>query len=105
MLRLAADENFNNLILRGVLRRKPDCDIVRAQDSEVAGSDDETLLEWAAGAGRILLTHDVSTLSPLAWRRAEQGLPMPGVFEIAANSPIGQAVEENLLLAEGSIEG
>jgi len=26
MLRLAADENFNNDIIRGLLRRKPDLD-------------------------------------------------------------------------------
>jgi hypothetical protein len=32
MIRLAADEDFNNDILRGILRRKPDLDIVRIQD-------------------------------------------------------------------------
>ena len=33
MVALAADENFNNDILRGLLRRKPDLDIVRLQDA------------------------------------------------------------------------
>ncbi len=28
MLRLLADENFNNQIVRGILRRKPEIDIV-----------------------------------------------------------------------------
>ena len=32
VLRLAADENFNNDIVRGLVRRKPDLDIVRVQD-------------------------------------------------------------------------
>jgi|GEM_PF-3130096 len=32
MLRLAADENFNNDIVRSLLRRKPDLDVVRVQD-------------------------------------------------------------------------
>ena len=32
VLRLAADENFNNNIVRGLLRRKPDADFVRVQD-------------------------------------------------------------------------
>jgi hypothetical protein len=40
MLRLAADENFNNDILRGVLRRKADADIVRVQDVGLSGADD-----------------------------------------------------------------
>ncbi len=31
MLRLAADENFDNNIVRGLLRRRPDLDIVRVQ--------------------------------------------------------------------------
>ncbi|HHH42001.1 MAG TPA: hypothetical protein ENK56_08370 [Chloroflexi bacterium] len=47
MLRLAADENFNNNIIRGLLRRKPDLDIVRIQDVGLAGTDDPTVLEWA----------------------------------------------------------
>jgi hypothetical protein len=32
MLRLAADENFNNDIVRGVRRRNPSVDLVRVQD-------------------------------------------------------------------------
>jgi len=30
MIRFAVDENFNNAILRGLLRRNPDLDIIRA---------------------------------------------------------------------------
>jgi len=48
MLRLAADENFNNDILRGLLRRVSDMDIVRIQDVGLSGADDSTVLEWAA---------------------------------------------------------
>lgn len=33
MLRLATDEDFNNRILRGLLRRRPGLDIVRVQDA------------------------------------------------------------------------
>jgi hypothetical protein len=37
MVALAADENFNNDILRGLLRRKPDLDMVRVQDAGLPG--------------------------------------------------------------------
>ena len=37
MLKLAADENFNNDVVRGLLRRRPDLDIVRIQDTEIMG--------------------------------------------------------------------
>ena len=67
MLALACDENFNNDILRGLLRRRPDLNIVRIQDVGLRGADDLTVLEWAANEGRILLTHDVSTITSYAY--------------------------------------
>ena len=42
MLRLAADENFNNNIVRGLLHRQPELDIVRIQDVGLSGADDPT---------------------------------------------------------------
>ena len=45
MLRLAADENFNADIVRGVLRRKPGIAIVRVQDVGLSGADDAAVLE------------------------------------------------------------
>jgi hypothetical protein len=59
MLALAADENFNNDIVRGALRRKPDLNIVRVQDAGLSGADDPDVLEWAAQQRRVLFTHDV----------------------------------------------
>ncbi|WP_456427269.1 DUF5615 family PIN-like protein [Rhodocaloribacter sp.] len=52
MLRLAADENFNSNIVRGLLRRRPDLNILRVQDVGLAGADDPAILSWAAGEGR-----------------------------------------------------
>lgn len=51
MLLLVSDENFNNDIVRGLLRRKPDLDIVRVQDVGLRGADDAIILEWAAQEG------------------------------------------------------
>jgi hypothetical protein len=105
MLRLAADENFNNDIVRGLLRRKPDVDIVRVQDVGLSGANDPTILEWAAQEGRVLLTHDVSTLTRYAEERVEAAKPMPGVFEVSRKVPVGVAIEDILLIAECSLEG
>ena len=52
MILPAADENFNNDIIRGLLRRNPELDIVRIQDNGLSGVDDPTVLEWAAKEGR-----------------------------------------------------
>lgn len=105
MIRLAADEDFNNNIVRGLLRRKSDLDIVRVQDVTLSGADDPTVLEWCAHENRVLLTHDVSTMTRYAYERIEAGDPMPGVFEVGQAVPIGRAIEDILLIAECSFEG
>ncbi len=105
MLRLAADENFNNDIVRGVRRRTPAVDIVRVQDVGLLAADDPSILEWAAINGRVLLTHDVATMTRYAYERVREGKPMPGIFEIGRQLPIGAAIEEIVLLAVCSLDG
>lgn len=103
-LRFAVDENFNMQIINGVLRRLPEMDIVRVQDARLEGADDPKVLEWAASEGRVLLTHDVNTLTAFAYQRIASGRPMPGVFAVPLRVPIQIAIEDILLLAEGSLE-
>lgn len=105
MLRLAADENFNNNIVRGVLRRRPDADFVRVQDVDLSRVDDPTVLKWAAEQGRVVASHDVSTLRKYAYDRVVAGLRMPGVFEVPNSLSIGSAIDDLLLLIECSLDG
>lgn len=105
MLQFVADENFNNDILRGIRRRNKAIDIVRVQDEGLSGAMDPMLLEWAAGAGRLVLTHDVSTMTAFAYDRVRAGLSMPGIVEASRELSIGKAIEDILLLAECSQEG
>jgi predicted nuclease of predicted toxin-antitoxin system len=93
-MRWAADENFNNDIVCGLLRRKPGMDIVRVQDVGLPGADDPTVLEWVVNEGRVLLTHDVSTITRYAYERVEAGKPMPGVFEVSRDIPMGVVIED-----------
>jgi hypothetical protein len=48
--------------------------------------------------GRILLTHDVQTMPAFACERMDAGLPMPGVIEIRLQLPIGQVIEDLLMI-------
>lgn len=93
-MRLVTDENFNGAILRGLIRRLPELDVVRVQDVGLMHTDDATILEWAANEERILLTHDVATIVMYAGDRINQGLPMPGVVEVIATAPIGQILDD-----------
>lgn len=101
-MRLLADENFDGRILRGIQRENPDIDIVRTQDTEIIGASDPILLAWAAKEGRILLTHDVQIINRFAYERIAAGLSMPGVFQVSAQMPVGQAIEELLLVIGAS---
>ena len=96
--RFLADENFNNDLLRALLRRAPDLDIVRAQDTIVAGADDPTLLTWAAREGRVLLTHDARTIPRFAYDRVRAGQPLPGVVVVSGGAALGTLLEDLLLL-------
>jgi hypothetical protein len=103
--KFAADENFNNAILRGLIRRNPDIDIVRIQDVGLSGAHDSEVLEWCASEGRILLTHDVSTITHYAYGRIRAKKAMTGVFEVGKDVFSGAAIDDILLIAECSVDG
>jgi hypothetical protein len=103
MLRLLADENFNNGIIRGVLRANPDIDIVRVQDVGLRGADDPEVLAWAAAEERVLLTHDTRTMTKYAYDRLHAGEPMPGIFGVKATVAHAVAIDDILLLATCSL--
>jgi predicted nuclease of predicted toxin-antitoxin system len=105
MLKLLADENFDNTVIRGLLRRLPNIDIIRVQDTELYGANDPTVLAWAAQENRILLTHDVATITRYAYERIAKDQFMPGVIEVVSGSQVGRVIEDILLLLECSVDG
>lgn len=98
MIRFVADEDFDNRILRGLLRRQPEVDLVRIQDTSLSGVDDPTILEWAYQQQRILLTHDVSTMTRYAYERIAAGQTIAGLIEVPQSLPIGKAIEDLLTI-------
>jgi hypothetical protein len=94
-----ADENFDNDILRGVFGLSPGFDIVRAQDvPAIYGKGDPAMLAWATANGRILLTHDLSTMIP-AWRiQLELAAVCTPIVLVPDSLPIALVIEEILLL-------
>ncbi len=104
MLRLAADENFRGDIVEGLRRRHPELDIATVQERGLRTAPDSVVLEWAASEGRVLLTHDLSTMGVAAYERVTAGLPMPGVVFVRWRYPMGQAIDELELLAGASLD-
>lgn len=96
-----ADENFRNAIIRGLLRKAPAHDIVRAQDlPEVSGRDDRVLLRFATDEGRVVATHDVSTMRE-QMRTESRCAP---IVMVPDSMPVGDAIDDILVLDECAAE-
>jgi alkanesulfonate monooxygenase SsuD/methylene tetrahydromethanopterin reductase-like flavin-dependent oxidoreductase (luciferase family) len=98
MIRFLVDENFNGKIVRGLRARNPEMDIVRVQDTEIYQASDPAVLEWAAAQGRILLTHDLDTMTLHAHERIAQGLPMAGAIFVRDTVPVSKIIDDILTI-------
>jgi len=99
-MRFAADENFNNNVVRGMLRVRPELDVVRVQDVGLSGVDDPEILEWCAGEGRVTLTHDRATMVAFAAARLDEGESMPGLIAVDDRAAIRQVIEDLVLIED-----
>jgi len=88
-MKLISDEDFNNRIVRGLLRRLPALDLVRVQDVGLTGKHDTEVLAWAANENRLILTHDFATMIDFAYGRVADNLKMQGVIAVPQNLPVG----------------
>jgi predicted nuclease of predicted toxin-antitoxin system len=80
MLRLASDADVHGEIVRGLRRRLPVIDLVRAQDALPEGTPDVEVLAWAATEKRILITNDRNTMVGFAYQRVAAGESVPGLI-------------------------
>lgn len=96
MWRLVLDQNFNQDLFNAVKREhgKPDLDVVRVLDVGLAEAPDEVVLEWAAHEERIVLTHDIKTMVPLANSRLRLGLRMPRLIMVRDTRMHGRIVAD-----------
>ena len=100
MLRLASDADVHGEILRGLRRRLPEIDLVRAQDALPEGTPDPEVLAWAAAENRILISNDRNTMVGFAYQRVAAGEPIPGLIVTTNEQSIGSAIVDILLSAE-----
>ena len=103
MIRFLADEDLDNDILRGLVRKVPGVVISRVQDL-LPGKPDTAVLAWCGEHGRLLISHDVQTMRKHAYARIDAGLPMPGVILIPRSVPIRVAIDELALVCEASFD-
>ena len=99
MIAFLVDQNFNEHIVDGLTRRDATLEFTHVRVVGLAEAPDPAMLEWAAAKGLVLLTHDRKTIPNFAHARVVAGLPMPGVFLVSDDMPIGQAIDELLIAA------
>ena len=100
MISFLVDQNFNEHIVAGMTRRNASLEFTYARDVGLAEAPDPVVLEWAALHDLVLLTHDRKTVPSFAYTRVADGLPMPGVFVVSSDMPIGRAIEELLIAVD-----
>ncbi len=100
MLLLASDADVHGEIIRGLRRRLPELDLVRAQDALPEGTADHDILAWAAADNRIIITNDRNTMVGFAYQRVAAGEPVPGLIATTNEQSIGAAIDDILVIAE-----
>ena len=100
-----ADENLRNAIIRGILRRVPAFDIVRAQDNpRISGQDDLALLAWATAESRVVVTHDITTMIPAMRAQVRLGSRCAPIVFVSDLLPVQAVIEDLVLLDQCALE-
>ncbi|HBY61245.1 MAG TPA: hypothetical protein DEH78_15600 [Solibacterales bacterium] len=103
-VRFLADADLNYAIVRGVRLREPSIDFKAANDAGLGGLSDPEVLELAAREGRVLVSHDKSTMTVHFAARAASGLRSPGVLLALPSASVGEIVESLLVIWSASRE-
>jgi hypothetical protein len=94
VLRLLIDQDLDQDILRGLLRRIPQLDAVTAFETGMSEASDTELLTWAAQAERIIVTRDRTTMPTHAADLMGEGKSIAGLFVVLRRLPLHQVLED-----------
>jgi len=94
MLRLLIDQDFDQDILRGLLRRISELDFITAYQGGLSTATDPALLAWAAQEKRLLVTHDWRTMPSHAATLIAAGESIAGLLVVPRRLPINLVIDE-----------
>lgn len=96
--RFLADNDLNDTIVLGVLRREPSIEFQRLRDLGLAALPDEAVLDYAARGNWIVVSHDVNTMTEAACTRLSSPQTMTGLLLVHQRTPPRQAIEDLVLI-------
>jgi predicted nuclease of predicted toxin-antitoxin system len=101
-IRFLADADLNRAIVDGCLRQERAIDFARAGDVGLPGRPDSEVLAIAAGVGRVLVSHDISTMPVHFARFLREGNRSPGVLLVSQAVSIRDAIDSLILVWSAS---
>ena len=100
-VRFQADADLNQIILQALIRHEPEVDFQTATRADLAGLTDQDVLAMAMREGRVLVTHDQTTM-PYHFADFIASHTSPGLVVIPQRLPLFSAVEDLLLIWSAS---
>lgn len=94
MLRLLIDQDLDHVILRGLLLRVPNLDVITAHQVGLSKASDPEVLSWAAEQERIIVTHDRRTMPYHAASRIARAEKVAGIVVVSRQLPISQVIND-----------
>lgn len=96
-IRFQADSDLNQVIVKALLRLEPAIDFQTAHDANLRGALDPEVLAYAAKEGRVLVSHDITTM-PRHFGEFIQSADSAGVLVAVQEAQIQKIVEDLLLI-------
>jgi hypothetical protein len=94
MLRLLIDQDLDHVILRGLLLRIPNLDVITAHEVGLSEVSDPELLAWAAEHERVVITHDRRTMPYHATIRITRAEKVAGIIIVSRQLPVSQVIDD-----------
>jgi Domain of unknown function (DUF5615) len=96
-VRFLADANFNQKIVAGLLLREPSLDFALPQALIPDKMKDPDVLDLAHASGRIVVSHDVTTM-PVSFDQCVEERSSAGLILVPDKVLIRDAIEDLLLI-------
>lgn len=100
MLSILIDENVDGRIVRGLLRRNPALSLPGVCDFGLTSAADPLVLSVAAKERRVVVTHDVRTMTRFALDRMNAGELMPGLIVVPKWLSLVEAIDDLEIVIE-----
>lgn len=96
-IRFQADADLNQIIVSAIIRREPQIDFRTAMSAGLAGMKDVEVLTLAARDGRVLVTHDQTTM-PTHFGEFVRLNQSPGLIVTPQSLAVREGVDDLLLI-------